>query len=388
MRRLGVVIAVAAATWALPAAAHAAGSSSRSSTTLPCASGALVMGQSRVNSCGAGSSSRPRGLSLVPAKLCLQIQELTHDAASGLLPAVTGLMDARAVPTVPLRCAPLQRRTRSTATHHARQTRHTSSAGKPAHAVHGTGTGRPAHVRHIASTSTSAHAAHATSTGRPAHATTPVAHVRVRSSGRHGQHRSAAATGTLHLPAYAPLPTQQASALDAAGMGSLALKFAIVMALLFVCLRVLKAVMPRMSGRRKGAAGAVILHSESIGPKRSMQVLDLGVRILFVGVSGAAMTPLTAVDDPAELAALRARYGAVAPDKEPAPEGPAAHHPSFAQALALSMGLKPAHGERAETPSAGAGATPAPVPLLADGDAALGGALETIRGLRRRVARA
>lgn len=378
MRRIGVLFAVAAATWALPAVAHAAGTAGRPSATLPCASGALVVGQSGASSCGAAAAARPRGLSLIPAELCLQIQELTHDAASGLLPAVTGLMDARAVPTIPLRCAPLHRRARGKAAHHVGHTRHGSSAGKLVQA------------RHVTNAGTSSNAAHTTNTDQPAHAATRTTHVRTRSGGHHGRQVAAASTGTLQLPAYVPLSAQQGSALDAAGLGGLALKFAIVMALLFVCLRILKAVMPGMSGRRKGAAGAVILHTESIGPKRSMQVLDLGVRIMFVGVSGATMTPLTAVDDPAELAALRARYGAATPSEEAVAEVSDAHHPSFARALALSMGLKPAHAGPAETPAQGPDSlgAPAPGPLLAGGDPAFSSALETIRGLRQRAARA
>lgn len=93
-------------------------------------------------------------------------------------------------------------------------------------------------------------------------------------------------------------------------MGSmlgLAAKFAIVLVLLFLCLRVLRQVMPRLSGG-PGGPGAMVLHSESIGEKQRVQLLDLEVRLVLIAVSGGATTVLSTIDDPDEMATLRTRY--------------------------------------------------------------------------------
>jgi flagellar biogenesis protein FliO len=134
----------------------------------------------------------------------------------------------------------------------------------------------------------------------------------------------------------------------------LAGKFVLVLMLLFICLRVLRALMPRLSG---GASrGGIVLHTESIGAKQTVQVLDLGTRIVVIGLTGTTMAALTTIADEEEMAALRARYGPKAPMRaamreQPttttdAPEQPtstletaqpAAERPTFAQALSIAM---------------------------------------------------
>ncbi|MGH2409399.1 MAG: hypothetical protein ACRDGS_03410, partial [Chloroflexota bacterium] len=73
------------------------------------------------------------------------------------------------------------------------------------------------------------------------------------------------ASPALRLTPYTPVVTGGSQSFDASTITSLVLKFLIVIGLLFIVLRVLKAILPKMQGGGKGAEGALILHSESIG---------------------------------------------------------------------------------------------------------------------------
>jgi flagellar biogenesis protein FliO len=211
----------------------------------------------------------------------------------------------------------------------------------------------------------------------------------------------------LHLPAYAPLGAAQGSGNASIDMPQLLAKVLIVFLLLFVCLRVLKAVMPRLNGASGGAAGGLVLHSEPLGPKARVQVLDLGLRVVMVAVSGPSITTLATIDDAAEMAELRERYapkGRKGLARRKGTKAPA-QRPSFAQALALTSrqalgrGTSPTAADAVTAPRettapareweqelAAAMAAPAPQGSH-DGDAVLGGALESLRSLRRQVER-
>ncbi len=211
----------------------------------------------------------------------------------------------------------------------------------------------------------------------------------------------------LHLPAYTPLGAAQDSSSSASiDVPQLLAKVVIVFLLLFVCLRVLKAVMPRLNGASGGAAGGLVLHSEPLGPKARLQVLDLGLRVVMVAVSGPTITTLATIDDAAEMAELRERYAhrgrkGLGRRKEPKEQD---ERPSFVQALALTSrqalgrGAAPAANTAPapresvaparewEQELAAAMAAPAPQGSH-DGDPVLGGALESLRSLRRQVER-
>ena len=158
--------------------------------------------------------------------------------------------------------------------------------------------------------------------------------------------------GALHLPAYQPLGAPSSSPTDTAGMLMLAGKFVLVLALLFICLRVLRLVLPRLSG--SASRGGIVLHTESIGAKQTVQILDLGTRIVVIGLSGTSMAALTTIEDEEEMVALRLRYGPRTPMRAAPREQitqtaeaprqptttvdarPAAERPTFAQALAIA----------------------------------------------------
>lgn len=146
---------------------------------------------------------------------------------------------------------------------------------------------------HAKSAASSAGAAHRTGTGAK--------------SARSGS--GAAPTGpALNLPAYSPAGAAGGQALDGGSIAGLAIKFLVVLVLLFIVLRVLKAIMPRTRGMRTGRDKALLLHSESIGEKQRILLLDLGGKILAVGASGAGMTTLATIEDRDAVDAMRARY--------------------------------------------------------------------------------
>ncbi len=137
----------------------------------------------------------------------------------------------------------------------------------------------------------------------------------------------------LHLPSYSPLVSTPQGALDGGAMLLLAGKFAVVLVLLFVCLRVLRAIMPGMRGDGK-RGGAMVLHSEPIGDKQRVCLLDLQDRLVLVGISATGMTALTTIEDVEQVAMLRERYSAkpvATAREEAAPAGP-----SFAATLAAA----------------------------------------------------
>lgn len=210
-------------------------------------------------------------------------------------------------------------------------------------------------------------------------------------------HHPASSATDLRLPVYVS-PGSPAPDSTGGGYLVLGLKFAVVLALLLLCLRVLRSVMPRLSGRGGPQAGAMVLHAETVGVKQTVQVLDLGARLLLVGVTGASMTTLTTIDNPEEVALLRARYTAMpraevqaavrAEDRE--------GRPSFAGALALaSAALGKASWIQTDARSA---RRPREMSAAADagstgrgrgaGDPVVGDALRALRALRARFERA
>jgi len=53
----------------------------------------------------------------------------------------------------------------------------------------------------------------------------------------------------------------------------------------------------------------MVLYNEALGDKKRACLLDLGDRVVLVGIGTTDMSPLATIDDPTEVAALRARYG-------------------------------------------------------------------------------
>lgn len=271
------------------------------------------------------------------ATFCRRALALQQAALSGLLSLVGGA--GAGLPAAPLSCGPA-----ATAPAARTALTHSASAAR-SHATHG-GTARPAH----------------------------------------------ASSQPLHLPAYTPLGSSPSGAIDTSSLLGLAAKFTIVLVLLFLCLRVLRLVMPRLSGGT-AAAGGMVLHSETIADKQRVQLLDLEVRLVLVAVSGANTTVLTTVDDVEEMATLRARYqpraksqasaarGAARPSTTGEQAGEQAERPSFASALALAtqqkMPRRAMPSNRPRTPRLDS-MTPAPEPTL-------NRALEALRALRRRA---
>jgi flagellar biogenesis protein FliO len=92
----------------------------------------------------------------------------------------------------------------------------------------------------------------------------------------------------------------------------LVVKFLVVLVLLFIVLRVLKAIMPGGRGKRAGRERPMLLHSESIGDKQRVLLLDLGGKLVAVGVAGTAMTQLAVIEDADAIDSVRARYAPLA----------------------------------------------------------------------------
>jgi flagellar biogenesis protein FliO len=92
----------------------------------------------------------------------------------------------------------------------------------------------------------------------------------------------------------------------------LVVKFLVVIALLFIVLRVLKAIMPGGRAKRAGRERPMLLHSESIGDKQRVLLLDLGGKVVAVGVAGTAMTQLAVIEEADAVDTVRARYAPLA----------------------------------------------------------------------------
>ncbi|HVC81145.1 MAG TPA: flagellar biosynthetic protein FliO [Chloroflexota bacterium] len=123
--------------------------------------------------------------------------------------------------------------------------------------------------------------------------------------------RANAASSALRLTPYTPVVTGGSQSFDAGTLAGLAIKFLIVIGLLFIVLRVLKAILPKMQGGGKGGVGALVLHSESIGDKQRIVLLDLHGQLVAVGISGGAISPLATIDQPEAMESLRARYSSI-----------------------------------------------------------------------------
>ncbi len=142
-------------------------------------------------------------------------------------------------------------------------------------------------------------------------------------------HRSSPDATPLHLPAYTPAGASPDTTLSGASLLGLLAKFVAVLVLLFIALRILRAVMPRLQGGGGGlTSGGMVLYNEALGDKKRACLLDLGDRVVLVGIGTTDMSPLATIDDPTEVAALRARYG----PRTPSPREQGAR-PTFAAVL-------------------------------------------------------
>lgn len=112
----------------------------------------------------------------------------------------------------------------------------------------------------------------------------------------------------LNVP---PAPTQGHTNAQMAGPNpfDLLLKLVIVVVLLIVTMRVLKAVYGRRTADQGApAGGGLTLYAEPVGAGQRVMLVDLGSRLLVVGGTTTTLTPLSEVTDPAEMETLRARW--------------------------------------------------------------------------------
>ncbi|HZS90596.1 MAG TPA: flagellar biosynthetic protein FliO [Chloroflexota bacterium] len=195
----------------------------------------------------------------------------------------------------------------------------------------------------------------------------------------------------LHLPPPMALPSQPQDQGD--NPLTLLAKFAVVLGLLFISLRILRVVMPR----RRSAGGAqqsLVLHRETIGDKQTIQWLDLGTHLVLIGVTGTTITPLLTTSDAEEMALIRAQYPGQQPHATTGAWQPTNERPSFARALARAMAINPLPSpqqqrQRATPRRTGrvepeAPAAPAPVAQVAP-SSGIQATLNTMRSLRRRL---
>jgi flagellar biogenesis protein FliO len=211
----------------------------------------------------------------------------------------------------------------------------------------------------------------------------------------------------LDVAPYAMPASSAPLSFDGGSLLMLGAKFAIVLVLLFACLRVLKLVMP--GGRKPGLGkpNPMVLHTESLGDKHRVCLLDLGKSIVVVGISASGVSPITTIDGAAEVERLRGRYAhgrsGLATQYDIAP----AENTSFSAELADAETLEE-HGAADRQADISAPvlaqvrvpARPvvrlqsvarkrfAPVPEPPAGDPDLSRAVDRLRDLRRRIERA
>ncbi len=206
--------------------------------------------------------------------------------------------------------------------------------------------------------------------------------------GRIGAARHGAATPRRLLP-YTPASPSADGTMDRSSLLGLVATFAVVLALLFVALRVLRGVLPRPRGAggaragdgdiaagrvdalgsiagARGALGSIaggsakeiVLHDEPLGDENRVCLLDLGERIVLAGSSPAGLTVLAMIDDPEEIETVRARYGrGPTPRVKPWGEGEGeGGQPTFAETLrevvacGIAAGASPARDAPAAIP--------------------------------------
>jgi len=116
------------------------------------------------------------------------------------------------------------------------------------------------------------------------------------------------AAANLNLPPTTLPNLSGGTGFDGGALLALAGKFGIVMLLLFLCLRILKVIMPGGRAQPGGRTAAMVLHTEVIGDKQRVCMLDLQSKIVVVGLSPAAVNPITTIDDAGQMEQLRERY--------------------------------------------------------------------------------
>jgi flagellar biogenesis protein FliO len=234
--------------------------------------------------------------------------------------------------------------------------------------------------------------------GSTAHSGTNAAHGAGVGS---AQGATSSAAGTpLDLPATTLPSASGPNSFDSGSLLLLAGKFGIVLILLFLSLRVLKVVLPGGRSQLGGRNGPMVLHSENIGDKQRVCLLDLHSSIVVVGVSPAGISPITTVTDVEEVDRLRARYRVQVANASPRELGrrrgmtgvPAKALPTFASALeAETEADRTFSGESIVRSVVGATRARARKPFAtatSGGDPVLDQALERMRSLRQRIGRA
>lgn len=148
------------------------------------------------------------------------------------------------------------------------------------------------------------------SAARPGRATTTVPAGPLRTVSSAGAKKP---SDKLNLTPYS-LPTATGPvSFDTGSLLTLGAKFAIVLVLLLVCLRVLKYVMPGGRQAGLGKSNHMVLHTEALGDKHRVCLLDLGDSIVVVGVSASGMHPISTIGGADDVDRLRRRYAPARP---------------------------------------------------------------------------
>jgi flagellar biogenesis protein FliO len=176
---------------------------------------------------------------------------------------------------------------------------------------------------------------------------------------KQGAKSTAPASPALNLPVYAPVGVSGGQSLDGPTIAGLVVKFLVVIALLFIVLRVLKAIMPGGRAKRAGRERPMLLHSESIGDKQRVLLLDLGGKLVAVGVAGTAMTQLAVIEEADAVDSVRARYAPLAEAVPGYQEGTASM--PLSQSFMETLKRAGIVGQRQAGSGATAPATPAPI---------------------------
>ena len=227
-----------------------------------------------------------------------------------------------------------------------------------------------------------------------------------RRSGASSSGHSGQPSGKLDVAPYTLPSASGPVSFDGGTLLMLGAKFGIVLVLLLICLRVLKFMMP--GGRRAGLRKShpMVLHTEPLGDKHRVCLLDLGDSIVVVGVSSSGVSPITTIGGADEVQRLRCRYAPACPAPAAPDDAAVGEQPSFSAELfeARTLEDRDATAPRASMPggvSVKPGAQLRPVLRLQDalrqrfapapepaGDIELSRAIGRMRDLRRRLDRA
>ncbi|MFZ5586594.1 MAG: flagellar biosynthetic protein FliO [Thermodesulfobacteriota bacterium] len=94
----------------------------------------------------------------------------------------------------------------------------------------------------------------------------------------------------------------------AGGVGQMLLALGLVLALVLLLYWLARRFLPGHAGLGQ-AAGLRVLGRLALGPKKGLALVEVGRRVLVVGLAEQGVSLLTTIDDPEEIAALGAAKG-------------------------------------------------------------------------------